>query len=1112
MKRFIYFLFLGFFLFSLNAFSGGKTDYTHFIKSNKDARKTGLLFRDPRTNPKARRVLKIYPEKGAPDYRKGKATSVDNSEYLPPVGSQGSQNCCTAWAVGYYFKSYQENRENNRTDLSSRSDSHNICSPAFIYNMIHAEGDNGSYMEDAMNVLNTFGCASLYYMPYDDSDYTTWPSTLAYKDAMYRKTITPTNGYEFNYLELDGDADLDSLKQLLLNGEVVVFGINVYDNYLNISDYNNIYALADKTGSNYGGHAQCIVGFDDTIQTPDGTGAFKVVNSWGDNWGDHGFYWITYEAVKYGSDYSFGYVFWVEDRNNYQPQYYTLINITHPYSRETRPYIVTSTNNRLDFLDFYVNQDDYEYLAYPPGDIAIDVSDLDPANADYITLYVEDITDVTNGKGGTINKFGFVTVSTGDEIDSTETPVDFADNTTGQATVYFTGTDYTITAIAHEGGTINPNGNVLVHEGTSKTFVISPDEDFHILDVKVDGNSVGPVHNYTFQNISSDHTIEAFFEHDDMEYTIHATAGEGGVIEPSGDVVVEKGQDKTFTITPDEGYFINDVIVDSHSVGRVSEYTFTNVQSSHIIHARFSTSLPPEITEAKVNYVDGTAPVSATFTCDAHDPDGGGIVEYIWQLNNDPQQQVITYTNTCNYTFSESGSYTVKVTVVDDEGETASATLKDNHNQDANIVVHRPTNLNIPITVMLNSGKFKGVNIVNAQTVLINEFLTAVNIKVKFYNENKELIDSVEKVIPPLGKFIFNPDDFGVSGYTDVVVEADNFLLGYSAVKTENGLMTASIIPAYSGSLYIPHIAEETDYWDTETFVYDLNPGGLKLKLNGNESSTTVSNFCNLINMEDYIGDNITESKMWGTVETSSNNPFVSSPRSIIGFEMFVHNGTDGAGVELESEGHTTLFIPHIPEETSIFWTGFAIVNTENSDANLKVDFYSSGGEKIGTETLVIPAKSKLKGLMSDLFPSENGLAEWGIIHSDRKLIGVEIYGTNDAGICGYSLPSLAQPQGILPFVITGENNWSGIAITNPGNQSVNVSIQLISKSGEIKASKTETIQPMSRFKAVLSDYFSDVSIEDGDYIKYTSSGAVVGIIVNGDKNRTFMSALIGRK
>ena len=70
---------------------------------------------------------------------------------------------------------------------------------------------------------------------------------------------------------------------------------------------------------------------------------------------------------------------------------------------------------------------------------------------------------------------------------------------------------YTITATAGEGGSITPAGEVSVKEGASQTFAIAAQEGCAIADVLVDGQSVGAVDSYTFENVTANHTIAALF-------------------------------------------------------------------------------------------------------------------------------------------------------------------------------------------------------------------------------------------------------------------------------------------------------------------------------------------------------------------------------------------------------------------------------------------------------------------------------------------------------------------------------------------------------------------------------------------------------------------------
>jgi type IV pilus assembly protein PilY1 len=73
-----------------------------------------------------------------------------------------------------------------------------------------------------------------------------------------------------------------------------------------------------------------------------------------------------------------------------------------------------------------------------------------------------------------------------------------------------------------------------------------------------------------------------------LMHTIAATAGGGGSISPSGSVAVVEGQNQSFTITPDVGNSISDVVVDGVSQGAIASHTFYNVTGDHSIVAYFT--------------------------------------------------------------------------------------------------------------------------------------------------------------------------------------------------------------------------------------------------------------------------------------------------------------------------------------------------------------------------------------------------------------------------------------------------------------------------------------------------------------------------------------------
>ena len=147
----------------------------------------------------------------------------------------------------------------------------------------------------------------------------------------------------------------------------------------------------------------------------------------------------------------------------------------------------------------------------------------------------------------------------------------------------------TIAASAGAGGAIDPSGSVTVAYGGSQSFAIAPSTGYHVVDVLVDGLSVGAMTSHTFTNVTANHTIAASFAVDML--TIAASAGAGGTIDPSGAVTVAYGANQSFAITASAGYHVADVLVDGLSVGVVTSYSFTNVTANHTIAASFATDI-----------------------------------------------------------------------------------------------------------------------------------------------------------------------------------------------------------------------------------------------------------------------------------------------------------------------------------------------------------------------------------------------------------------------------------------------------------------------------------------------------------------------------------------
>ncbi len=102
---------------------------------------------------------------------------------------------------------------------------------------------------------------------------------------------------------------------------------------------------------------------------------------------------------------------------------------------------------------------------------------------------------------------------------------------------------YTIKATAGAGGSISPSGNVSVREGRDQTFTITPDKDYAVANVKIDGKSIGAVKSYTFENVRRTHTIEVIFmkANGNPQIGVFVDVATGSYYEDAVDWAVENG-------------------------------------------------------------------------------------------------------------------------------------------------------------------------------------------------------------------------------------------------------------------------------------------------------------------------------------------------------------------------------------------------------------------------------------------------------------------------------------------------------------------------------------------------------------------------------------------
>ena len=147
---------------------------------------------------------------------------------------------------------------------------------------------------------------------------------------------------------------------------------------------------------------------------------------------------------------------------------------------------------------------------------------------------------------------------------------------------------FVINASSGSNGSISPSGAVSVASGASQSFSIVAATGYHVATVLIDGVAQALAAGYTFSNVIANHTIRVAFEADAASYVITANAIGSGSISPSGVTSVVRGGTLSYSVTPDSGSHIADVLVDGVSVGALGTYAFTNTQTDHAITAHFA--------------------------------------------------------------------------------------------------------------------------------------------------------------------------------------------------------------------------------------------------------------------------------------------------------------------------------------------------------------------------------------------------------------------------------------------------------------------------------------------------------------------------------------------
>ncbi len=212
---------------------------------------------------------------------------VSLKKYCPTPMNQGKQGSCVAWASAYAARTILEAQRTGKDPNRIK------FSPSYLYNQIALTGCQGSYVKYAMDNMYAKGAVNFSDFRYDENDCSRKPtSSLKQKAVNYK-----IKGFQRLTNERKGKAhEMLAMKQNLSKGSPIVIGMMVGGSFMSNMMGKDAWipTRSDYNQSGFGGHAMCVIGYDDYKNG----GSFLIMNSWGTQWGNGGFAWVRYTDFK----------------------------------------------------------------------------------------------------------------------------------------------------------------------------------------------------------------------------------------------------------------------------------------------------------------------------------------------------------------------------------------------------------------------------------------------------------------------------------------------------------------------------------------------------------------------------------------------------------------------------------------------------------------------------------------------------------------------------------------------------------------------------------------------------------------------------------------------
>ena len=145
---------------------------------------------------------------------------------------------------------------------------------------------------------------------------------------------------------------------------------------------------------------------------------------------------------------------------------------------------------------------------------------------------------------------------------------------------------FAIFAENNMGGTLNPNGVVLVDYNGSQSFAFNADRGYLLDSVLINGvRNLDSTNSFTFNSVTSNQSLKIVYKQ--QNFIISSRARIGGSINPAGETMVKFDSNITYQITPNLGFLVDSVFVNDTFATTDNYYRFDSVRSNQNIYATF---------------------------------------------------------------------------------------------------------------------------------------------------------------------------------------------------------------------------------------------------------------------------------------------------------------------------------------------------------------------------------------------------------------------------------------------------------------------------------------------------------------------------------------------